>query len=317
MESEILPAEVIGVSSPAVGMREFVSAAERNSAPVLLVGESGTGKQLTARVIHENASRKKEPLLMIDCCLYYERELKRELFGYGGAGAVGKERKGVLEFASKGTCYLAHIEELTPSIQENLLSFLKKGRFRRLGDGKEISSDARVIVSSDKNLDGFVRAGLFLEDLYREFVQQAHFLSPLRERKEDIPLLVESLVKACVGKSPLRASPRFLPDAMDALKCYPWPANFDELLGEAKRLLDSGVSEIRIQHLAMEISSYWLGQRGDPETRKVLEELDGYIREYRILSRLGCEFGDPTHEDGYFSLACFEPERDILEDYEV
>lgn len=313
MPSELVPAEILGVSAAAVCIRAFVDAAARSSAPVFLAGEPGTGKQLAAQAIHERSSRRKGPILLIDCALYYERELHRELFGYGGGGA--KSRKGVLEFADRGTCYLSHVEEISPSTQEQLRDFLSSKRFRRLGDGREISSDARVIASSDKNLEGFVHAGLFQEGLYDKLSEQALFLLPLRERTEDIPLLAAHVLASCAGERRRRGEPaRFSYDSLEALKCYPWPMNLDEFTKEVSRLLDIGVREIRVDHLAMEIAGYWLGQRGDPETRKVLEELDGYIREFRILSRIGCEFGDPTVDPAWGDLH-LDPERDLLAEF--
>lgn len=314
MPSELVPAEILGVSAAAALIRGFVDRAAREAGPVLLGGEPGTGKQLAARAIHEKSSRR-GAILMIDCALYYERELSRELFGYGGPSAVSKVRKGVLEFADKGTCYLSHIEEVPLTIQERLLDFLTTGRFRRLGDGREIQSDTRLIVSSDKNLQGFVEAGLFHPGFFARLVEQWLLLPPLRERTEDIPLLAVALVAACVGERSTAPAARFSPESLEALKCYPWPMNLDEFTKEISRLVETGLQEIHTDHLGMEISSYWLGQRGDPETRKVLEELDGYIREFRILSRIGCEFGDPTVEGPAWGELSLDPERDLLAEF--
>ena len=315
MLSEKLPAEILGVSAAAADIRDFVEEAAKSVVPVLLGGEPGTGKQLAAQSVHEKSSRRKGPILMIDCALYYERELNRELFGYGGPGTVCKERKGILEFSNRGTCYFSHIEEVTPALQDRLLRFLTAGCFRRLGDGKEIRSDARLIVSSDKNLEGFVHAGLFNEDFFAAIAGQYLFFPPLRERKEDIPLMAEALTASYAGELSTKPPAVFSPESFEALQCYPWPLNVDELIKEISRLLESGLREIHTDHLAMEISSYWLGQRGDPETRKVLEELDAYIREFRILSRIGCEFGDPTVVGSAWKEGSMEPERDLLEEY--
>ncbi len=315
MPSELVPAEILGVSAAATRIREFVEKTARNDAPVLLAGEPGTGKQLAAQAMHEKSSHRKGAILMIDCALYYERELQRELFGYGGAGSASKTRKGILEFADRGTCYLSHIEEVSPAIQERLFEFLRTGRFRRLGDGREIQSEARLIVSSDKNLEGFVYAGLFDRSLFERLSEHSQFFSPLRERSEDIPLLAEAMMTSRVGERCGAAPASFSSESLEALKCYPWPMNFDELVKEMSRLIDIGVHEIRTDHLTMDIANYWLGQRGDSETRKVLEELDGYIREFRILSRIGCEFGDPTVEGPAWGDLSLDPERDLLAEF--
>ena len=289
---EQLHGEIVGVSESAQALRCFVEGAARSTDPVALTGEPGSGKELTAQRIHELSARRKGPFLMIDCSLYYERELKRELFGYVCLGAGEKQRKGLLEFANRGTCYMSRIEELSPGIQANLLEFLSSGRFVRLGDGKEICSGVRLIVSSDKNLDGFVQAGLFDASLYGALAKLTVRLSPLRERKEDIPQVVQALVNSFCAEHEVKAPTAFWPDALEALQAYPWPANFEELKREIVRLLESGLVSIRPENLSMEIASYWLGQRGDPEVRKVLEELDGHIREFLVLSRLEAGLGD-------------------------
>ncbi len=293
LESEVVPVEILGVSQTAAETREFIARVAGDRRPVLLFGELGTGKQLAAQAIHERGGRDR-PLLVIDCSLYYERELQRELFGYGGSD--GKERKGVLEYASGGTCFLSRIEELTPALQRRLVEFVRTGSFRRLGDERKIRSTARLIAATEKNLDGFVRSGLVSGEFYEVISENRYELTPLRKRREDIPLVVEALA-AKFGSS--RDPISFTPEAIEALQYYPWPANLDELCREVQRLVEAGLQSVGSEHLAMEISSYWFGQRGDQETRKVIEELDGYIREFVILSRLGCEFGDETQEDGF------------------
>jgi DNA-binding NtrC family response regulator len=234
---------------------------------------------------------------MIDCSLYYERELKRELFGYACLGPGEKYRKGLLEFASRGTCYMSRIEELSPGIQASFLDFLSSGCFARLGDGKEISSGVRLIVSSEKNLTGFVQAGLFDAGLYAALAKLTICLTPLRERKDDIPQMVQALINAFCAEHQVKTRAALSPETLEALQAYPWPANFVELEKEIARLMESGLESIRPENLAMEIASYWLGQRGDPEVRKVLEELDGYIREFRILSRLEAGLGEAFPTD--------------------
>jgi len=280
---------------------------------VTLFGEPGTGKQLVAKIIYETSSRQNEPFLMIDCSLYFERELKRELFGYRAAGEKGKSRKGLFEFASKGTCYLSRIEELSPGIQSDLLTLLRAGRFCRLGDNRQVPSDVRLLVSSEKNLAGFVDAGLFNRELYGQLSRLSVHLPPLRERKEDIPALVE-LFTQTEGLQGIAQDCVIVPEALEALGSYPWPSNADDLRKELERLSGCGLRQIGPEHLATEISNYWMGQRGDPEVRRVLEELDAYIREFRVMSRLASNFGEflGRAENPYFAIG--SRDRDIVEE---
>jgi DNA-binding NtrC family response regulator len=284
--------EIMGESAHSAALRQFIREAGRSSFPVVLLGEPGVGKELVARRIHHESSRRKHPFLMIDCSLYYERELKREVFGSCGLGDETKARKGMLEFASKGTCYLSRIEELSTGLQDGLLEFLRTGCFKRLGDGRKVCSRVRLIVSSDKNLVGFVEGGLFNEELYAELSRLAFKVAPLRERVEDIHAAVRSLVDSYRREHCLESAPLFTRDALEALECFPWPRNFDELKKEVRRLLENGHTAITSEVLSFEICTYWRGQRGDPEVRKVIEELEGYIREFKVLSRLDAEFGD-------------------------
>lgn len=283
--------EIVGTSVHSSTIRRFVEEAAASTDPVVLLGEPGVGKELVARRVHQQSERGEQPLLIVDGSLYYERELKRELFGYHGAGPAAKSRKGLLEFASKGTCYLSRVEELSPALQQSLLGFLQSRRFRRLGDGKEITSTARVIVSSDKNLAGFVEGGLFDEELFRALSSLSLTLPPLRERAEDISELVD-IVESSYCEAKNLQPPEFSPEVLEAFQCFPWPGNYDELKKEVIRLIECGQDVIKPDQLSLEISSYWVGRRGDPEVRKVLEELDGYIREFKVLSRLDAEFGD-------------------------
>lgn len=313
--TETHPGEIVGTSEHAEAQRAFVEEASQSVAPVMLVGEPGTGKQLLARLTHEASPRSQEPFLMIDCSLYYERELKRELFGYSRGGSGMKVKKGLLEFASKGTCYLARVEELTPDLQSELLQFLVDGGFERLGDGKQIRSSARLMVSSDKNLKGFVDAGLFDQELFGRLSTLGLSILPLRQRSEDIPTLVQYIVRRQGADSERAGCVQFSREAMQALESYPWQGNVDELLQEVERLTDSGLNTVRAENLSMEIANFWLGQKGDPDVRRVLEELDGYIREFKILSRLESGFGEPAPSLEELLAEDWMPHRDLLEEF--
>jgi len=290
---ETVQGEIVGASEEANRLRQFVAEAARSMAPVTFTGEPGTGKKVAARLIHECSARSRGPFLMVDCSLFFDRELKRELFGYVASGSqCQKSRKGLLEFASKGTCYLSRVEELSPSIQSSLLALLRTGKFARLGDGKAIATEVRIITSSSKNLGGFVEAGLFDKALFHELMAMSLHLSPLRDRSGDVATIVESLLRRKAAESARGAHVTLTAEALQALAAYPWPGNLDELEGEILRLCGAASGLVGPEQLALEISSHWLGRRGDPEVRKVLDELDGHIREFRVLSRLDLSYGE-------------------------
>jgi DNA-binding NtrC family response regulator len=280
------PDQIVGVSPEAAAIRLFVSEAARGCQPVTLTGEPGTGKQLAARLIHEGSERRQAPFLMIDCSLFYEAELRRELFGSAVNGDGGAERKGLLEFAGRGTCYLSRVEELSSSLQCELLAYLEEECCPRPGAGKEPGSRARLIVSSDKNLAGFVDAGLFNARLHARLSPFTLRLAPLRERREDIPAVVSALVAVHAVEHSVLGPVAFSQEAQEALKAYPWPANLRELKREVLRVLARGLERVGPEDLSLEVASYWFGGREDPALRKVIEELDASIREFRILSRL-------------------------------
>jgi DNA-binding NtrC family response regulator len=286
-----LDKKLLGLSRTVGAARELVEEAAATDTAVMLLGEPGTGKQLVAQLIHESSGRAEEPFLMIDCSLYYERELKRELFGLGETANSTRSRKGVFEFASAGTCYLSHVEELSPALQAELRQFLEEGTFRRLGDRECVTSGVRLVASSDKNLPGFVCSGLFEQALFDCLAGTLGQLAPLRERREDISAIVEEMQRAFLSGCERGSVPTFAPETLRALEAYPWPLNVDELKKEIKRLLETGSPQVTPESLSMEISSFWLGQSNDPEIRSVLEELEGYIREFRIMSRLSGAFG--------------------------
>lgn len=308
------PGEVVGVSEGARALRQFVCEAARSLDPVMLAGEAGTGKQLLARLIHDASARSRGPFLMIDCSLYYERELRREIFGYHPGAAEGKGKAGLFEFAARGTCYLSRIEELSPSIQASLSIFLATGKFARLGDGRETASGVRLVASTEKNIEGLVEAGLFDGALYAQLSRLQKDVPSLRDRRPDIPGLVEFMVDRYAAEHVRSERMTVSRDAIEALQAYPWPGNLDEFGKEIRRLLDAGVATVGTQTLSTDISSYWLGQHCDPEVRRVLEELDGYIREFKVLSRLESDLGEKVGSLESWLIEDSAKEHDLMEE---
>ncbi len=219
---------------------------------VLITGETGTGKELVARYIHDRSPRRDGAFIAINCGAIPKDLIESELFGYErGAftGATDKMKQGKFELAHGGTILLDEIGELSPEAQVKLLRVLQEKKFYRLGGTKEVSVDVRVIASTNKNLKFEVEAGRFRSDLYYRLNVATIHLPPLRERKEDIPLLVLSFLDEFnkkFGKRFADVDER----AMEMLKSYHWPGNIRELRNTIERIvLIENDTKIRSEHL--------------------------------------------------------------------
>ncbi|HEX9250621.1 MAG TPA: sigma-54 dependent transcriptional regulator, partial [Ignavibacteriaceae bacterium] len=197
---------------------------------VLIEGETGTGKELIARAIHKNSSRKDKPFIKVNCASIPENLIESELFGHErGAftGATGK-RIGRFEIANGGTIFLDEIGELPINLQPKLLTVLQQGEFERIGSSKTIKTDVRVIAATNKTLTDEIKEGNFRSDLYYRLNVFPITVAPLRERKEDIPPLIEHYVNLYSKKlnKPIEIIPK---SAMQRLIDYSWPGNVREL----------------------------------------------------------------------------------------
>jgi transcriptional regulator with GAF, ATPase, and Fis domain len=207
---------------------------------VLITGESGTGKELIARSIHELGARQREPFVAINCGALTESLLESELFGHvKGAftGAIGY-KKGMFESAGKGTIFLDEFGEMSSSMQVRLLRVLQEHKIRPVGseDSKEINFSARVVVATNRDLRQEVAAGRFRQDLYYR-VSVFPIMSPaLRDRLDDLPLLVDILLNRIVESGKLISAIRFDSEALSVLRRYAWPGNVRELENVIERL---------------------------------------------------------------------------------
>jgi two-component system response regulator PilR (NtrC family) len=222
---------------------------------VLVSGESGTGKELVARAIHFNSSRKNHPFVTINCGALPETLLESELFGYmkGAFTGATANKQGLFEAANGGTIFLDEISATTPTLQIKLLRVLQEREFKRVGGTADIKVDVRVIAASNKDIQSEVAKGLFREDLfYRLNVIPMH-LPPLRERKDDIPPLVDFYLRK---KSTGRQAKTMSPDALRRLMNYRWPGNVRELENTIERLaiLTTG-DTINTEHLSESLKS--------------------------------------------------------------
>ncbi|MDI6711361.1 MAG: sigma-54 dependent transcriptional regulator [Thermoanaerobacterales bacterium] len=209
-----------------------------SNATVLILGESGTGKELVAGAIHQNSARRNGPFVKINCAALPENLLESELFGHErGAftGAVNR-KSGKFEIAHGGTILLDEVSEISPVVQAKLLRVLQEREFERVGGTKSIRVDVRLLAATNKDLEELVREGLFREDLYFRLNVVSIRVPPLRERKEDIPLLVDHYLKT-LERSSGKTITGFSPEAMSLLTGYDWPGNVRELKNVCERVM--------------------------------------------------------------------------------
>ena len=213
-------------------MRRLMAQVDRvakTTVPVLLVGESGTGKELVARALHEQSPRANKPLVVVDCGALAPGVVASELFGHDRGAFTGAERThvGAFERADGGTLFLDEIGELPPELQPQLLGALERRRFRRVGGRADISVDVRIVSATNRDLRAEVNAGTFRLDLYYRLGVVEVRIPPLRERPDDLSLLVDHFLKECGHDGP--RSEIVKPDVFEALRTYRWPGNVREL----------------------------------------------------------------------------------------
>jgi transcriptional regulator with PAS, ATPase and Fis domain len=228
----------------------------RSELPVLLLGESGTGKELFARAVHEGSARASGPFVVVDCSGLTETLFESELFGYerGAFTGANQRKPGLVETAKGGTLFLDEIGDVPLAMQVKLLRLIESGTFRRLGGVETLQADFRLVAATHKPLREMVAEKLFREDLYYRISTFPIRLPPLRERCEDIPILVDSLLARSTSVSgvPIHASRA----ALALLESYEWPGNVRELrnvLERARLFADDG--EIRPEHLGFDIAT--------------------------------------------------------------
>jgi DNA-binding NtrC family response regulator len=222
-------------SSPA--MRRVVTLIEKvapTDATVLIRGESGTGKELVARALHANSARCDRPLVTINCAALQETLLESELFGHEKGAFTGavQAKPGLVEVAEGGTLFIDEIGEMAGGLQAKLLRVLEDGHFRRIGSTTEMQADVRVVAATNRRLEDEIKAGRFRDDLFYRLNVVAINLAPLRERRSDIPELIEHfLTTRQLGSLRYRLEP----EALAALARYDWPGNVRELANVLER----------------------------------------------------------------------------------
>jgi DNA-binding NtrC family response regulator len=286
VEQLTTPTTIIGASGPMSKVLEMVRSVAETDATVLLRGESGTGKELIAQTIHANSRRRYFPIVPVNCGSVPESLLESELFGHEKGAFTGAQfrRKGKLEMADGGTLFLDEVGTIGPAMQVNLLRVLETKEFTRLGGTKPVRVDFRVICATNQDLEQQVREGSFREDLYFRLNVVSIALPPLRERREDIPLLAQHLLTK-YAQEMNRAFTGFEPAAMDLLVRHDWPGNVRELANAVERALVVGrAPTVRAEDLPVRVNEKSGLAAGDSladveqaQVRRILERTGGNV----------------------------------------
>jgi Nif-specific regulatory protein len=228
---------IVGRSRQILEVLDLVHRVAPTNATVLLRGESGVGKEVFARAIHFLSPRANKPFIAVNCSAIPENLLEAELFGYEKGAFTGaySTKKGKFELASGGTIFLDEIGDMPLSLQVKLLRVLQEKEIERLGGNKPIKVDVRIIAATNRNLEELIKKGEFREDLYYRLNVVPIFIPPLRERKEDIPILVQHFLE--IFKKEYGKEVRISSEVMDTFVSYSWPGNVRELQNVIERMV--------------------------------------------------------------------------------
>ena len=232
-----MPPALLGRTPAMTGIYKQIAHAASADAPVLIIGESGTGKELVARAIHQHSNRSTRPFVPINCGALTETLLESELFGHvkgSFTGAVA-DAKGVFQAAHTGSVFLDEVGEMSPALQVKLLRVLQEGEVRPVGSSRSVKTDVRIVAATNVDVERAVSEGKFRQDLFYRLGVVIITLPPLRERRDDIPLLIERFLKAATAKAMKQVE--LTPAAVDALASYHWPGNVRELENMVERLV--------------------------------------------------------------------------------
>ena len=237
---------MIGKSKPMQSLYALLDKIKGADSTAMIQGENGTGKELIAKAIHYNSVRKDKPFVIQNCSAFNDNLLESELFGHvkGSFTGANRDKKGLFEIADKGTFFLDEIGDTSPQMQVKLLRVLQEGTFLSVGGVENKKVDVRIIAATNRNLKEMVEQGTFREDLYYRLNVINIRVPPLRERKEDIPLLAEFFLT----KSAEKGAPKKIltKRALEKLYDYPWPGNVRELQNEMERVVVLSGSENKI-----------------------------------------------------------------------
>ena len=259
--TQVLPSEATSFGEAlgtSLSMRQIFGVLERiapTDASVLLEGETGTGKDVLARSIHQISTRKDQPFVVVDCGAVSYNLIESELFGHERGAFTGAiaARQGAFEIAGRGTVFLDEVGELPLDVQPKLLRVLESGEFRRVGGNKPLHAEARIVAATKRNLKEEVERGKFREDLYFRLSVVPISVPPLRTRREDVPALVEQFLELARKRDPTASAISLTRETVSALAAHDWPGNVRELRNVLDRAIyiaaAGGEREIRLVDL--------------------------------------------------------------------
>jgi DNA-binding NtrC family response regulator len=258
---------IIGKSPAMQNLFSVLEKVKDANVPVLIMGESGTGKELIARAIHYNSPRRDMPFVVQNCSAFNDNLLESELFGHVKGSFTGaiRDKEGLFAAADGGTFFLDELGEMSPALQVKLLRVIQQGTFLPVGGTKERKVDVRIVTATHRDIPAMVTAGAFREDLYYRLNLVTLRLPPLRERTEDIPLIIDHILER--ERLRQKAAPRTLaPETLKRLLNYPWPGNIRELENEIERLLLMSGNDAVLSPEALS-PHVFAGERGDKKLR--------------------------------------------------
>jgi two-component system, NtrC family, response regulator PilR len=282
---------IVGVSVAMEKLKQTIRTVASTQSTVLIYGESGTGKELVARAVHVCSPRAAEPFVSINCGAFPETLLESELFGYvkGAFTGANQNKRGLFEVADKGTVFLDEISETSMTMQVKLLRVLQERTVRPVGGTSEIPIDVRVIAASNRDLDKLVAENAFREDLYYRLNVIPISVPPLRERREDIPLLVNHFLKKyapAAGKSIVRVER----SSLEALSAYEWPGNVRQLENTIERAValetgDELHAELPVERAKARAAAAGAGMAGTIASGAVLPDgmdMEKYVADIEV-----------------------------------
>jgi Nif-specific regulatory protein len=284
---------MVGESAPMQQLYQLISRVAPADSTVLISGESGTGKELAARAIHKNSRRANKAFVAVNCAALAENLLENELFGHEKGAFTGAvtQKKGRLEIADGGTLFLDEVGEISPALQVKLLRVLQEREFERVGRTRTMKVDIRLVAATNKNLEEAIEKGTFRQDLFYRLNVVGVEMPPLRDRREDIPLLASYFVEKYSAKCNRRVR-GITPEARTRLASYDWPGNVRELENAIERAIVLGTTEQVLPEDLPEV----IVESGVPESTQVTKYHDAVAQTKReiILSAMNEAKGSYT-----------------------